>query len=231
MANEVEKQTLNFFAMAIRESIGSVSERGGRDGNEPNFGRLILAAFFFSLAFIFCGAEAMKVIFRRDFAKDTVGIVPIIVAAIAFIGWGGWCIGVSFYATEDFSVIGSPLSFAVTGVFYLILGIRVWARGAREWNLSNNYEGGTALGKATLLSFLIESGWSEYKSKQIGEPLIVLALGILFSGINILWGIPLLFCAVSMTGINIFSYMRRVESAPLKAKPGGRLKDNDRIPQ
>jgi protein-S-isoprenylcysteine O-methyltransferase Ste14 len=230
MANEVETQTLNYFVMAVRHFIEGIRAK------DADPGKMIAALFFLGLGLLFTGAEAMKIVFRRDFAKDTVGIVQIIIASLIFIGCGVAglipAIAMTIGNVEDAgSYFESPLSFAITGLFYLMLGIWIFIKGLREWNLSLENEEGTALGESTFLGFLKDSGWSEFKISQRAEPLTVLALGILLSGINIFMGIPLLFCAVTLYIFSLISYKKQIENAPLRSKLGGKSSRSQGTPQ
>lgn len=220
-------QTLNFFAMGIREAVGATQ---GKDGNAP---RAIAAIFFFALAFIFSGVEAVKILLRRDFAKNSIDLFPLLLSGLSFIGWGGWCLSVPvsilMFADSniDISPIGSIASFVIGGLFYLFVGLRVLVRGYGEWKNSHNEDGGTTLGVSTILGFLRDSGWSEYQIKQIAEPSLLFATGVLLSGINLFLGIPLFFCGVSSVAFNLLSYKQKVENTPLRARRGGKMNDDE----
>lgn len=202
MAIENEKHTLNFFVMGMRELLGSFT-----DSKDPNWGRIIISAFLLCIAFLFIGVEALKVIFRRNFIKNEVNIIVIILAAFAFWGWAWLCF--SQQESENYRDIKDNLT--VAGWLYIFIGLIVLARGAYEWNKSNKSNSGTILGESILLGFLKNSWWDEYRLKLFAEPLAVFAIALPLVAVNYYLGIPLLFCGVSQIIFNFIFAIKRIE--------------------
>lgn len=203
MANEIEKQTLNFFVMGVREFLGAFS-----NSKDLNLGRLVIAIFLLSIAFLFVGVEALKVMFRRKFIRGEVNIVLLIIATLAFFGWGWLCF--SLKEREGYLEMASILKFA--GWFYFIIGILVLIRGVLEWNKSNDRKNtGTVLGESILLGFLKNSWWNEYRIKMFAEPLTVFAVALPLTAINFYLGIPLVFCGISQAIFNLILSIKQVE--------------------
>jgi len=206
MANEIEKQTLNFLVMGTREFLGAFS-----NSKELNPGRFVIAILLFAIAFLFVGVEALKVIFRRNLRRSEVNIILIIISALAFFGWGWLCF--SLKEGEGYLEISKSLTFA--GWLYLAVGLLVLARGIFEWNKSNDKKNkGTLLGESILLGFLKNSWWNEYRLKMIAEPLTVFAIALPFTALNFYLGIPLIFCGVSQVISNLIFMIRKVEETP-----------------
>jgi hypothetical protein len=204
MANEIEKQTLNLFAMAVREFVGSF---GTGSKNDLNLGRLLSALFLFAIAFLLVGVEALKVLFRRNFSRESVSIVQIVIASLAFVGWGWVCL--SLKAGEMYSEM-KGLTFAAW--FYVAIGALVLVRGVFEWNKSYDKKNeGTLLGESILLGFLKNSWWNEYRLKMIAEPLTIFAIALPLTAMNFYLGIPLVFCGMSQVIFNLVYLVKGVE--------------------
>lgn len=203
MANEIEKQTLNFFVMGVREFLGAFS-----NSKDLNLGRLVIAIFLLSIAFLFVGVEALKVMFRRKFIRGEVNIVLLIIATLAFFGWGWLCF--SLKEREGYLEMERILIFA--GRFNFAIGILVLVRGVLEWNKSNDRKNtGTILGESILLGFLKNSWWNEYRIKMFAEPLTVFAVALPLTAINFYLGIPLVFCGISQAIFNVILSIKQVE--------------------
>lgn len=201
MANEIEKQTLNFFVMGIREFLGSFDSRG-----EAPPGRIVIAIFLLLIAFLFVGVEALKVLFRKNFSREAVSVVQIIIAGAAFFGWGWLC----FSLKEDNLELEDVFGFA--GWFYIALSVLVLVRGVFEWQKSYSKKlKGTILGESTILGFLKNSWWTEYRILMIAEPLTVFAIALPLVAVNFYLGIPLVFCGISQVIFNLIFSIRVVE--------------------
>lgn len=205
MANEIERQTLNLFAMGIREFVGAFSNQ-----NEANPGRLLTAMFLFVVAFLFVGVEALKILFRRNFSSETVSIGQIIIASLAFMGWGYLCFHLEDQGSNNETYVG----LTTVGWFYLIFGFIVLARGIFEWQKSYDKKNGTLLGESMLLGFLKNSWWNEYRLKMIAEPLTVFAIALPLTAMNFYLGTPLVFCGISQIIFNLIFAIKRVEEIP-----------------
>jgi hypothetical protein len=228
MANLEEQRVLNFFAMSVREFVGAARIKDG----DP--AKIIAGIFFFSLAFIFSGAETTKVYFRKNFAKGAVGFFQVLIGSIALILWGVWALtigGIIQFGTDNMeearaiSVIAGSINFALTGLFYIIIGIYTLKCGYTEWRYPAIH--GSELGESVDLGFLRKDGWSEYKIKQKAEPLTLLSVGVLFFALNPLLGIPLLFFGLSVGVLNLLSFKKAVDEAPLTVIQGGRNIEDD----
>ncbi|MCW5921441.1 MAG: hypothetical protein KIS77_03800 [Saprospiraceae bacterium] len=147
----------------------------------------------------FVGEEAVQVIFRRNFGPGGLSGLRIVVCFILFELIAVIFFLLNLYADGSSKIIGSPESFAWAGVFYFILGFIVLRNGlkgiAKARNSNRPYK---FVGESAVLSFLKKDGWSENKIQNLAEPILTLAVGIFLSFINILWGIPIIYCALSV---------------------------------
>ncbi len=148
------------------------------------------------LAFI--GEEAVQVVFRKNFGAQGLSRWRIVLCVILFELIAVACFAMS-QAGEEMP-IASPASFILAGLFYLLLGVYVIWKGWADWReaQSNTQVHPHFAGESNLLSFLIKDGWSQSKVQYLAEPLLVIAIGVLFCGINIFWGIPLIYCGISV---------------------------------
>lgn len=166
------------------------------DKNKSAQMRLMLVAMAI-LAFV--GVEAVKVIFRNNFGSKGLSLFRVILSAIAF----GVITGVSYTMwmenSSDMREFGSPMSFIMTACFYALLTIFVLVKGIVQKTKKPNDEVHPQYrGDSVLLGFLMKEGWSQAKVQNLGEPLLTLALGIFLSAVNLIWGIPIIFCAISV---------------------------------
>ncbi len=164
--------------------------------SDPNAQMRAQLLAFGILAFI--GEEAIQVVFRKNFGAQGLSRWRIVLCVILFELIAIACFAMSF-AGEPIPV-ASPASFILAGFFYLLLGVYVIWKGWADWKeaQSNTRVHPDFAGESNLLSFLIKDGWSQSKVQYLAEPLLVIAIGILFCGINPFWGIPLIYCGISV---------------------------------
>jgi len=151
-------------------------------------------AFLALLAFV--GEEAVQIIFRKNFGKGGLDPIRIIVCFLLFE-----IIAVAFFLTglfadDSLEVIGSRLSFFLASGFYAVLGFIILLKGIR--GIKEAKEDYLLSGESAFLSFLTKDGWSHSKIQNIAEPVLTLAIGVFFLLINIPWGIPIIYCALSV---------------------------------
>ena len=184
----------------IFESLGGIFFKNLIDStNEKNSAaqtRLILAGI---ALLTFVGAEAVKILFRNNFGSKGINLLRAFLCLVGFGLISAGCIAAWFQSdSPDLEQIGSPKSFLLAGIFYAILGIYVFAKAIVQKARAKDLVHPQYRGDSYLLSFLMKSGWSQAKVQNLAEPLLTLAIGIFPTPVNLLWGIPLLFCALSV---------------------------------
>ena len=103
-----------------------------------------------------------------------------------------------FDYTPDSMYLGSQSSFLATGIFYILLTIFILVKGIKALSQQSNdaiherYRGDSAL-----LGFLAKGSWNPALVQNLAEPLLLLSVGFFLLPINMFWGIPLMFCAIS----------------------------------
>lgn len=173
----------------------------------------------------FVGEEAVQVLFRKNFGKDGLNPVRVIVcfvffeliAVICFLIWG--------YADHPFKVGGSQTSFIWAGTFYMLLGLTVLIKGKKDIENSKiSTKTYKYAGDSALLGFLTSEGWSHAKIQSIWEPIFVIAIGTFLSFINLLWGIPVIYCGLSVWICSILDalFLESPNSQPPGQSPHGR---------
>lgn len=165
------------------------------DKNKSAQMRLMLVALAI-LAFV--GVEAVKVIFRSNFGSKGLSLFKVILSAIAFGVISGVCYSIWKDNPSDMSEVGSPRSFILTAGFYAVFAVFILVKGIMQKTKPNDEVHPQYRGDSTLLGFLMKDGWSQAKVQNLAEPLLILALGAFLSAVNLFWGIPLVFCAISV---------------------------------
>ena len=204
------KQSEDIFSTLVRMLVKNVvlpDEKEGKNSSKQE--NLILLLLLAVLAFV--GSEAVKVIFRNNFGRGALNGFKIILCSLIF-----WVIAyfAFSYSTElghaepkgENIEIGYPKTFFFTSIFYLILGFFVLIKGfmniaksSRNPQINPLYKG-----DSYLLEFLLNTGRSQKGVQNLEEPFSVLSIGVFFSGFNYLLGLPLVFCAISVWGYQIF---------------------------
>lgn len=172
------------------------NDPNGSNKPDPNSQMRTQLFAFGILAFI--GEEAVQVVFRKNFGAKGLSRWRIVLCFILFE-----LIAITCFVTsqiKDALPIASPASSILSGFFYLILGIYVIRKGWSDWKEAQN---NTQVhphfaGESNLLSFLLKDGWSQSKVQYLAEPILVIAIGVLFCGINPFWGVPLIYCGISV---------------------------------
>lgn len=168
----------------------------GLDGkNNAAVTRFILAA---TAMLMFVGTEAVKLVFRNNFGSKGVSIVRAVLCFLAFGAISAASIAASLYPQQGFEIIGHPISFFVMGLFYAVLAFYVLIKAIVQKARSKDQVHPQYRGDSTLLSSLMKSGWSQARVQNLAEPLLTLGIGVFLTAFNLLWGIPLAFCAVSV---------------------------------
>lgn len=188
---------------AFTEGINSTNK-----GNNSAVIRLVLALAGIVL---FVGAEGTKVFFRKNFGMKGINIFQLVICSLCFIGVGIGCTVMAF-DTDNYSnniALGAGFfSFAVTGIFYLTLGVWILRKGILERMkaIKNNFDSDFR-GETDVLKVLEERGWSQNKIRYLGEPLYALALGIVMALFNPIGAIPLVACAISVWGHFVLEFV------------------------
>lgn len=197
--------------------------------------RVIYGCFLAIFAFV--GAEPVKVIYRKNFGKG--GLHPIcLVVSCALFGILGVVSILAAFAGLSNDIVpvekmrfiqaeGGFVSYAIIGVLYLWIATYVYTKGMKDIKESNKnrYKPGYT-GDSELLIFLKKEGWSEGKIKWIGEPLSVFLIGIAICFLNLLGGIPIIVCSLSLviySAIDHFLLQNELEDTinQMKNQAGG----------
>lgn len=166
--------------------------------------------FLIVLAFLaYAGVEAVKLIFRSNFGRKGVSIARLVISVICFLTIGVF--SYYYYVNYDGSGIGwaSKSSFLASVITYSFLSIFILFKGVFKRNnlkVNQNYRG-----DSTLLGFLVNDNWKQSQIQNFAEPLLCFVIGIYFSSFNLLWGLPLVFCAISAwlhLGVETFVHLR-----------------------
>lgn len=174
-------------------ALKNILSSGDDKGKEDKLLYAIMALLLYS------GSEGISIIFRNNFGRNGLNIGMIIGC---FIGLGGIA-GFSFYfyftpekMPEGY---GSPLSYLITGIFFSIIAIFILVRGiVLIWNALEAGDLSEYPGESNLLSFLKKERWSDGQIKFIAEPFTVISIGGAYAFFNLMGGLALMFCAVSV---------------------------------
>ncbi len=183
----------NFVAHGARNLIDSTDDK-----NTAAQTRLMLTLLGI-LAFV--GIEAVKVVFRKNFGRKGISMVRIVLCSLIFAfiaasAFNTWSEG----QTGDMDEAGNHASFLAVTVFYSILAFFVLVKGiiekvkaVRSTTVNPYYRG-----ESSLLNFLVKEGWSQNRVQNLAEPLLALGMGVFLASVNLMWGLPLMFCAASV---------------------------------
>ncbi|MFK7979271.1 MAG: hypothetical protein AB8G86_04780 [Saprospiraceae bacterium] len=169
-----------------------------KDEESERMASLLAVALVF-LLFIYGGVETIKLVFRNNFGKKGLHLWKALLAIFAFglIAYLAFDIYQS-YDLEPLPFVAPKNSFLYTAIFYAILTLFLSIKLGVEFRkrVDNNHHD-SYRGDSTILGFLEESGWEQSKIQNAAEPLLILAIGIFLSPLNLLLGIPLIICALS----------------------------------
>lgn len=135
----------------------------------------------------FLGAFSIKIFFRKAPMLFPKNLFLIILSTLTFIGFGIF----EFSFIDKESSFGTSDSFLVTGSLSIVLGLCIFIKSIKFLMKKSSFE------TISILSVLAKEGWSENKIRTVGEPLLVLILGIVYCFYNLLGGAVLIFCAIS----------------------------------
>ena len=172
--------------------------------------KLILAAFI-SLAIV--GAEPVYAMFRKNFGKGGIDLFRLSIAFACFIVVSAILV-YHFYIDESFGEIyGSVDSYLITAMLLTLLAVTFLVRGLSRHRTATDNLG--HIGDSELLSFLAKDGWSQNQIQLIAEPLCVITIGGAYCFYNIIGGVAIAFCGVSVwlrTPIELFYLKNRVQN-------------------
>lgn len=179
----------------------------------------------------FVGVEAVKVVFRKNFGSKGLSLTKIILSSIVFGGLAWFSYNYWQNPDEISSDMGSEISFEIATFFYGFLGVFILIRGIIQKAKPNEKVHYNYRGDSGLLGFLVKDGWSQAKVQNFAEPLFVLALGVFLSAVNLVLGVPLMFCAVSvwlhMLMESIFGVSQIRDKLAEKGYNNGKLKSKE----
>ncbi|MFN4254425.1 MAG: hypothetical protein ACK4Q5_05425 [Saprospiraceae bacterium] len=191
------------FRLVLKNAFNP--QKTGKDDNRAE-NELMLAALGL-LAFV--GADATKVVYRDNFGKDGFSMLRVVLSFLAFCLVAGIGFHFSGEETNIDPKYGRHTTYLMAGIFYTVLAFYVLGKGIMAKKAANvsgihpEYRG-----DSRLLSFLMtEKGWSQSNVQTWAEPLLTLAVGGLLAAINLLWGLPIVFCAFSIWGYMVVEYL------------------------
>jgi len=153
--------------------------------------------------FAFVGEEAVQILFRKNFGKDGLDKLRIVLCFALFEILAIICVLTWQYADHPLEKIGSESSFIWAGIFYLVLGFVILLKGSSDFKKAiGSKKPYKYAGDSALLGFLA-SEMSQSKIQNFWEPIFVIAIGIFFTCINLLWGIPVIYCGLSVWICNV----------------------------
>ncbi len=186
------------------ENFNALTGKAGKEiieASNPNNNAAAIRLFItlFGIV-IFLGNDAVKIIFRKNFGMATGSFIRLLILSAILLILG-------IYLSSGTGTIevpgyewGSPLSYIVTGILFIILSPFLLYKGVKYWqnpvraNVHPDYEG-----ESNLLSFLHKDySWSEGLIKYFAEPFYVLLLGVLYFIFNPFGGIIIGTCAISV---------------------------------
>ncbi len=175
----------------------------------------------------FVGEEAVQVLFRKNFGKDALDPQRILGCFILF----ELLAGIFFFvegSPDSTDKIGSHESSVWGGIFYFLLGLVVLIKGMRGIEKAKGSKKPYKYaGDSAVLGFL-KSERGEPEIQRVWEPVFVLAIGIFFSFINILWGFPIIYCGLSVWACLILDeiFLEPSDSQSSGQPPQGRRPSN-----
>lgn len=204
------------------EFFSQLTKQALRDSNAPMEDTKASDRFTWALIGIlaFVGVEAVKVTFSNDFKKRGVNTIRLFVCAACFIALAALAFylhGKPIQETAKYGLAGSFIPVAIFHIFFATFILVKGFKGIRKAeepvisiplldkhfpaiNYGNKGNSKTARhrGDSHLLSFLLKDGWSEDAIRYFAEPVTFIAIGTGLSFINLLWGLPIVFCGLSV---------------------------------
>lgn len=138
----------------------------------------------------FAGNAAAKVVFWRNPKLSKMDIFLFLASAAGFVIVGGIYVNMSHKSdtTRDSD------SNVVIGIIYIMLGLYILVRGISHCRNKKVKDNSSRL---KLVSFKNKI-WSDKMIHELGEPLIIVVIGLILTAYNEQAGLPLFFCALSV---------------------------------
>jgi protein-S-isoprenylcysteine O-methyltransferase Ste14 len=186
----------------VSQASGTIVKKTNPKGN------LLIILLLFSVLIIlaYISAKAVKIIFRKNFKKDTIGGFTISISSLFF-----FCIGTcSFVLMNSSNSLGpkssTPESYFLTGMLYIFLALIILIRGiyhCKHVNDEYNRDG-----ESYLLGALEQEGWKPNHIRNFAEPIFIISIGHFLYSINWLAGLPIIFCGISVWIVLIVNPIR-----------------------
>lgn len=155
--------------------------------DNPKGGQLSQLLIFQSV--LLAGAEAVKVIFRKNFKKDSIDLLSVGIACFCFAG-------ISAFSFWQMSKTESDVDYFRGAIYAAVTLFVVWqgvAKHAKSSDTNPNPDG-----ESDLLGFLYKDGVSSTQIQYVYEPIVLLSVGIFYCFFDIWGGVPLIGCGVSV---------------------------------
>lgn len=190
-------------------------------GDGKNIGKKIKAAIYLGLAalivLLFMGAEAVRALFRKNYGVSgergaRALFVFALFTATSVLAFYAMIIVDDKEIPEWFLFLQGSDMHLITGVLYsalalhvLIKTIRYWIRTAQD-KISPFDEGVSILAKYSKFR-----SWTKRDLFCKAEPLITIAIGFIYGVFDIIGGIPLIFCGLSVWGNELYQSVKGYE--------------------
>lgn len=153
---------------------------------------ILIITLFALLTFL--GNKAVETVFRKHIEVKKWDLFLIILTSIGFMGLSI----ASFVMMNDFDIAeanGTFISdsFLVTGILLVVLAVYIMAKGIRYFRKPVKYAF-----RQSILTSLEKEGWSQRKIQTLGEPLLVVIIGVTCFLLNPIASLGLIFCAISV---------------------------------
>lgn len=156
---------------------------------------LLVLLIFISYA----GAESGKIILRNHFGKKGITWEWVLVACLLLVVVVVYSIFCYLDLNDAAEFIGVQGTHLITAIFYTVVIILLIIKTLKT---INQKEKGNAndlyRGDSFFLYKLISAGWKPATVQNLAEPLLLVAVGVFMTPINKLFGIPMIFCGLSM---------------------------------
>lgn len=177
----------------------------------PKVDRHLQRLLYLSLTaiFAFVGTEPVKVIYRKNFGFGGINLLCLIISCFFFLVLGviSLIVGIaallgSFTDSKEYNFIqgeGGGISFLIVGLLYIQIARYSFFKGLKDIKESkSSIKPVGYLGDSALLSGLKKEGWSQDKIQWVAEPLLTILIGVCICLFNILGGIPIILCGLSL---------------------------------
>lgn len=193
MKNNADKKGADNADIAFGIVLGHAA-KGYVEETKSSDTRFMLAV---AVILTFLGHESVRILFRKNFGMTPLGWVKMVLCVLCFSGIS--IFSFTMVNSQDSFALeyGTPDSHFITGILYAILAITILCKGILDRNKTDkHYEG-----DSDVLGFLSKN---QALVKYLYEPLLILIIGLAACLFDLMGGIPVIFCALSVWGYVLF---------------------------